>query len=301
MTNVSEIHEKLQSVGYCSTPEIDCTLFTALHVGKPILLEGDPGSGKTSLAKAVANAWSMPLIRCQMYDGLTDDKILYDYDYQKQLLTLEAIKPVLEKSYAGLENPNDVIQKVVKDFDFYGKDFLIERPILRAINGDGRKVLLIDELDKAPASIEYMLYEFLEGYQITIPQYGEIICPDDQRPLVFITSNNYRELSKAMKRRCAYLYIQQKTKSEILEILMARCQIDIKLAEGIALCLVDARKRGMKQTPSIAEGIDWANAIKDQERTRDLVMGSLSLLVKNERDMKTMRAIVTENGDLLWQ
>ena len=145
----------------------------------------------------------LPLIRLQMYDGLTDDKVLYDYDYQRQLLTLEAIKPKLEEETRGL-NVNDAIQKVSKNVNFYGKDFMIPRPILRTIDGTGRKLLLIDEVDKVSEETEYMLYEFLEDYSITIPQYGRIECPPDQRPLVFLTSNSYRELSGAMRRRCVY-------------------------------------------------------------------------------------------------
>lgn len=115
---------------------------------------------------------------------------MYDYDYQKQLLVLEAIKPALNREFEGL-SINDTIHKAASELDFYGKEFLIERPILKAINGKGRKVLLIDECDKAPEEIEYMLYEFLENYSISIPQYGTIRCPEDQKPIVFITSNNY--------------------------------------------------------------------------------------------------------------
>ena len=295
-----QIHEKLESAGYCSNDEIDYTLFTALQLHKPILLEGDPGVGKTALAEATAKALGLPLIRCQMYDGLTDDKLLYDYDYQRQLLTLEAIKPALEQSYAGMNEINDIIRAVAGNIDFYGPEFLIERPILKAINGKERCVLLIDELDKAPDSVEYMLYEFLETFQISIPQYGLITCPEDKQPIVFITSNNYRELSRAIKRRCAYLYIHQKTKEEILDILRARCQIDDRLALGIATCLQAFQAAELKQCPSIAEAIDWATVLKDTERTKELVMGTLSVIVKNERDDKKVRAIVNANGDLIW-
>lgn len=288
MLKIEEIDEKLRSTGYCPNKEIDYAVLIALVENRPLLIEGAPGVGKTSIARAVAEAFDLPLLRIQMYDGLTDDKILYDYDYQKQLLTLEAIKPSLEKEYGDM-SAHDAIKHAAGLLDFYGKEFLISRPILKAIDGSGRKVLLIDEIDKAPEEIEYMLYEFLEDYSITIPQYGRISCPDDQRPIVFITSNCYRELSGAFRRRCNYLYINEKTKQEMANILMARACVDKKLADKIALCLCNLSKKGLKYTPSIAEGIVWADYLKQNpELTNEIVMGSLSYLIKSNKDAKTI-------------
>lgn len=290
MFDTNTIHENLNKVGYWSNDAIDYSLLVAMTCEKPLLLEGAPGVGKTFLAKAFAKSMNLPFIRVQLYDGLTDDKILYDYDYQKQLLTLEAIKPNLNKELENL-TVKESIQKVSQDMNFYGKDFLIERPVLKAINGTGRKVLLFDEIDKAPEEIEYMLFEFLENYSISIPQYGEIKCPEDQRPYVFITSNRYRELSGAMKRRCLYLYIPKKTKEELIHILMSQTSINQKLATGIARCLICAQESNMRQSPSVAEGIEWAKFL-NQNCSKESVLNSLGVLAKNDKDLEAMKHIV---------
>lgn len=299
MLTLQEIQEKLSGVGYCPDDEISYAVLIALATGRPLLVEGAPGVGKTSLAKAVADAFGMPLIRLQMYDGLTDDKVLYDYDYQKQLLTLEAIRPALEKEYGNMPL-QDAVRHASGLVDFYGKDFLISRPVLKSIDGTGRKVLLIDEIDKAPEEIEYMLYEFLEGYSITIPQYGVVRCPEDQRPAVFVTSNCYRELSGAFKRRCNYLYIAEKTKQEMAAILMARAGTDRALAEKIAACLTDPGMKGLKHAPSIAEGIEWGAFLgKCPGLNKELVMGTLGFLAKDAKDLKAVKGVVEKSG--VWE
>ena len=169
--SIEDIKKDLSDVGYYADTNTAAAVAVMLFTGKPLLVEGDPGVGKTFLAEAVAKVLGKKLVRLQMYEGLTDDKILYDYDYQKQLLTLEAVKPHLEKEYAD-STTSEMIEAVAKRIDFYGEDFLVKRPILRSIDGSA-PVLLIDEIDKAPEEVEYMLYEFLENYTITIPQYGE--------------------------------------------------------------------------------------------------------------------------------
>ena len=295
------IKEKLSEVNYSTTKDIDYAVDISMTLNKPLLIEGSPGVGKSSLAKAVADALGIPFIRVQLYDGLTDDKILFDYNYQKQLLTLEAVKPFIEEKYKGQEL-QDIVKGVSSELDFYGKDFLIERPVLRAINGKGRKVILFDEIDKAPEEIEYMLYEFLENYSITIPEYGEIKCPENQKPIVFLTSNNYRQLSGALKRRCNYLYIKEKTAQEIIDILKLKAGVDDNLAQGIAKCIIEVNKNDeVKQKPSISEAIEWSRFLKEKEEiTKDDVIGSLSVISKNYKDYNSIKDTILNMDETLW-
>ena len=295
------IKEKLSEVNYSTTKDIDYAVDISMTLNKPLLIEGSPGVGKSSLAKAVADALGLPFIRVQLYDGLTDDKILFDYNYQKQLLTLEAVKPFIEEKYKG-EELQDIVKGVSSELDFYGKDFLIERPVLRAINGKGKKVILFDEIDKAPEEIEYMLYEFLENYSITIPEYGEIKCPEDQKPIVFLTSNNYRQLSGALKRRCNYLYIKEKTAQEIIDILKLKAGVDEDLAEGISKCIIEVNKNeNVKQKPSISEAIEWSRFLKEKEEvTKDDVIGSLSVIAKNYKDYNSIKDTILNMDETLW-
>ena len=295
------IKDKLNKVNYATTKDIEYAVDISISLDKPLLIEGSPGVGKSSLAKAVADALGLPFIRVQLYDGLTDDKILFDYNYQKQLLTLEAVKPFIEEKYKGQELQN-VIKGVSSELDFYGKDFLIERPVLRAINGKGKKVILFDEIDKAPEEIEYMLYEFLENYSITIPEYGKIKCPEDQKPIVFLTSNNYRQLSGALKRRCNYLYIKEKTAKEIIDILKLKAGVDDNLAQGIAKCIIEVNKNdNVKQKPSISEAIEWSRFLKEKEEiTKDDVIGSLSIIAKNYKDYNSIKTTILDMEETLW-
>lgn len=295
------IKDKLNKVNYATTKDIEYAVDISISLDKPLLIEGSPGVGKSSLAKAVADALGLPFIRVQLYDGLTDDKILFDYNYQKQLLTLEAVKPFIEEKYKGQELQY-VVKGVSSELDFYGKDFLIERPVLRAINGKGKKVILFDEIDKAPEEIEYMLYEFLENYSITIPEYGEIKCPEDQKPIVFLTSNNYRQLSGALKRRCNYLYIKEKTAKEIIDILKLKAGVDENLAKGIAKCIIEVNKNdNIKQKPSISEAIEWSRFLKEKEEiTKDDVIGSLSIIAKNYKDYNSIKDTILNMEETLW-
>lgn len=299
--SIKDINKKLEKVSYSSNSNIDWAVSIAINLEKPLLIEGAPGVGKSSLAKAVADALELPFIRVQLYDGLTDDKILFDYNYQKQLLTLEAIKPFILEKYEG-QDIKEIIKGVSSDLDFYGRDFLIERPVLRAINGNGKKVILFDEIDKAPEEIEYMLYEFLENYSITIPEYGEIKCLEEQKPIVFLTSNNYRELSGALKRRCNYLYIENKTEKEIIKILQLKSGIDEKLASGIAKCILSINKRNtVSQKPSISEAIEWARFVsKEDTPVKESVINSLSIISKNYRDYNAIKNIVSSMDDEIW-
>lgn len=300
---IKDIKKKLEDVKYSSNDSIDYALAISMNLEKPLLLEGGPGVGKSSLAKAVADALDLPFIRVQLYDGLTDDKILFDYNYQKQLLTLEAIKPFITEKYEG-QDIKDIIKGVSGDLDFYGKDFLIERPVLRAINGTGRKVILFDEIDKAPEEIEYMLYEFLENYSITIPEYGEIKCPEDQKPIVFLTSNRYRELSGALKRRCNYLYLKPKTQTEIVDILKLKSEANDDLANAIAKCIIEFDKNtAIAQKPSISEAIEWARFVRDSDMSpKEAAINSLSIIAKNYKDYDAIRnTILKLDSENLWK
>ena len=285
---LSEIKEGLIKNNYISTKQILYAVSGAINQQFPVLIEGDPGVGKTSLAKAVASMLGLPLYRVQFYEGLSADKILYDYDYQKQLLTIESIKSSLEEHLKG-KTINEAINHV-KDIDFYGENFLIERPILKAINGKGRCVLLLDEIDKSSEEIEYTLLEMLDEFSITIPQYGTVKCPEDMKPIVFLTSNNYREMSDALKRRCNYLFINRKTKDEIFEILKMKAGVSEDICRGVANCMAQIQKLKLKQEPSIAEAIGWAQYIQDNfdESNMSDLEYSICMLAKNKDDTEVI-------------
>lgn len=298
---IEEVRKAFADAGYCSNQSIDYATWVAAVTERPLLIEGNPGVGKTAVAKALAKGLGLPLIRLQMYEGLTDDRVLYDYDYQRQLLTLEAVKPKIEESYAGM-SAQDAVRSVARSIDFYGEDFLIERPILRAIKSERRCVLLIDEIDKAAEEMEYCLYEFLEDYSITIPQLGEVRCDDETRPVVIITSNGYRELSGALRRRCNYLYIDDKGYEELIEILKVQAGADDAVARGIAECLVAIQGTALRRPPSVSEAIDWARFLSDvPDRTYETVVGTLGLIAKSHRDRPAIERIVSERGEVLWE
>jgi MoxR-like ATPase len=269
----TEIAEGLRSVGYLPSDSTALVAFLATKLGKPVLVEGPAGVGKTELAKALSRFLGRELIRLQCYEGLDEAKALYEWNYRKQLLRIQA-----EASGTGWE----AVQE-----DIFGEEFLLARPLMSAIASELPVVLLIDEIDKTDQEFEAMLLEVLSDFQISIPELGRVTSTS--HPVVLLTSNNSRELTEALKRRCLYLWLDYPTLSHELDIVKLHAP---NLPNTVAQRLVEVvgmvRELDLKKPPSIAESIDWARALlllgaKDIDAT--VFSETMSVIVKHRTDM----------------
>ena len=245
-TSVQQVREGLRDVNYLADDGIAGVAFLADRLAKPILVEGPAGTGKTQLAKSIADMTGARLIRLQCYEGLDESKALYEWNYKKQLLRIQA-----DKNSEGWSEIHD---------DIFSREFLLTRPLLEAISAPDPVVLLIDEVDRVEVETEALLLEILSEYQVSIPELGTITAT--QIPMVFLTSNNTRELSEALKRRCLYLHVDYPSMDREKEIVLTKVEgITENLADQVARIVRSIRQLDLKKSPSVSETLDWARTI----------------------------------------
>ncbi len=271
--SVKDVAEGLRHAGYLPGESTALVSYLATKLGKPVLVEGPAGVGKTELAKALSRYLQRTLVRLQCYEGLDEAKALYEWNYRKQLLRIQA-----ESDAAGWQEVQD---------DIFGEEFLLPRPLMTAIATDEPVVLLIDEIDKTDQEFEAMLLELLSDFQISIPELGRIEAKT--QPVVLLTSNNTRELTEALKRRCLYLWLDYPSMEHELEIVRLHSpELDQTVAQRLVEIVQQVRELDLKKPPSIAESIDWARAL--------LLLGADEIDAATFR--KTMSVIVKHRTDL---
>jgi MoxR-like ATPase len=287
--NIDITIKALAGEKYIASPDIATTVYLALKMEKPILVEGPAGVGKTELGKCVAGALDMNLIRLQCYEGLDESKALYEWEYAKQLLYTQILKEKLSSLMQKQDTLEEAVNRLSEEDDvFFSNKFLLPRPILSAITSSKRSVLLIDEIDKSDSEFEAFLLEVLSDFQVTIPEIGTIKAR--HKPFVILTSNNAREMSDALKRRCLHLYINYPTRSleeEIVALKVPEC--GKKLAESIVRAVHKIRVLQLKKEPSISETLDWAKALVimgHEELSHDVAVSTLNLILKYEKDIE---------------
>jgi len=292
LDSVEGVRKALVETNYIASEEIATVLFLAERLGKPVLVEGPAGVGKTELGKAWSTISGHELIRLQCYEGLDEARALYEWEYSKQMLYTQLLRDKLSEVLAGASTLAQAADRLAGEEEiFFSERFLLARPLLQAIRAECPVLLLIDEIDRADAEFEAFLLEVLSDFQVSVPELGTLKAK--QHPLVLLTSNNTRELSEALKRRCVYLYIDFPTMEAELEVVRLKVP---DLASALARQAVDLvqqlRRLDLKKVPSVSETLDWARALvllNARALDQETLDRTLTLLLKHEADVQRAR------------
>ncbi|MDG1112455.1 MAG: MoxR family ATPase [Pseudomonadales bacterium] len=293
LATIEAIHTGLAGLNYISNEQIATAVFLAYHLDKPVLIEGPPGVGKTELAKSVANMLGIACIRLQCYEGLDESKAIYEWKYGKQLLYTQVLKETLGEILDGAKGLTESVAKLHEFGDvFFSEEFLEPRPLMKALKEEAGCVLLIDEVDKSDHEFESLLLEMLSDYQLSIPEIGTIKANPDRKPLVFLTSNNTREISDALKRRCLHLYIPFPDADLESQIVQARVpEVPEELRRQLVTFIQALREMDLKKVPAISETIDWAKALillHTESLDAELVKQTLNVILKFQEDIESV-------------
>ncbi len=278
---MESVIQSLEEIGYIASKEIATVIFIAMATEKPVMVEGPAGVGKTELAKSVATSLGRKLIRLQCYEGLDESKALYEWEYAKQLLYTQMVKDRINTVISSTATLSEAIDSIAAEENaFFSERFIQPRPLLQAISSPEPVVLLIDEVDKSDPEFEAFLLELLSDFQVTIPELGT--KRPVSIPFVFLTSNNYRDMSDALKRRCIHLYIDYPVPEREIEIVKMKFPgIEASLVEQLVTSVNKIRSLGLKKSPCVSESIDWARALM-----------ALNIEVLNEETIKQTLNVV---------